>query len=119
MKVPLATAREAYDKASPIACINSGAPPFFVIHGTHDTLVPVAEARAFAHALRASRGGPVVYAEIPGAQHAFDMFPSLRSLFVIHGVERFLAHLYSRYLAARGGATGPDVLAVVGAPGSR
>src|SRR5437763_1572941 len=35
------------------------------------------------------------------------------------GVERFLAHLYSRYLAARDGATGPDVLAVVGAPGSR
>ena len=119
MKVSLATAREAYEKASPIACITAGAPPFFVIHGTHDTMVPVAEARAFAHGLRGATGGPVVYAEIPGAQHAFDIFPSARSLFVIHGVERFLAHLYSRYLAARDGATGPDVLAVVGAPGSR
>ena len=119
MKVPLATAREAYEKASPMSCITATAPPFFVIHGTHDTMVPVAEARAFAHGLRATTGGPVVYAAIPGAQHAFEIFPSPRSLFVIHGVERFLAHLYSRYLAARGGATGPDVLAVVGAPGSR
>ena len=119
MKVSLATSREAYEKASPIARVTAGAPPFFVIHGTHDTMVPVAEARAFAHALRGATGGPLVYAEIPGAQHAFEIFPSARSLFVIHGVERFLAFLYSRYLAARGGATGPDVLAVVGAPGSR
>src|SRR5437016_4153155 len=119
MKVPLANAPQAYEKASPIARITAAAPPFFVVHGTHDTMVPVAEARAFAHGLRAATGGPVVYAEIPGAQHAFELFPSVRSLFVIHGVERYLAYLYSRYLAARGGATEADVLAVVGAPGSR
>ncbi len=119
MKVPLASAPQAYEKASPIARITAAAPPFFVVHGTHDTMVPVAEARAFAHGLRAATGGPVVYAEIPGAQHAFELFPSVRSLFVIHGVERYLAYLYSRYLAAHGGATEADVLAVVGAPGSR
>jgi hypothetical protein len=51
-----------------------------------------------------------VYAEIPGAQHAFEIFPSLRSTFVIQGVERFLAWVYSRYarerraLAAEGAA---------------
>src|SRR5437667_270151 len=44
---------------------------------------------------------------------------SVSGCVAFHGVERFLAFLYSRYLAARGGATGPDVLAVVGAPGSR
>jgi hypothetical protein len=44
---------------------------------------------------------PLVYAEIPGAQHAFELFPSLRSTFVIHGVERFLAYVYSRHLARR------------------
>jgi hypothetical protein len=43
-----------------------------------------------------------VYAEIPGAQHAFEIFPSLRSTFVVHGVERFLAALYSAYLVDRG-----------------
>jgi acetyl esterase/lipase len=100
MKARLSEAAEAYDRASPIARIHAAAPPFFVIHGDRDTLVPVEEARHFVRALRETTTGPVVYAEIPGAQHAFEVFPSLRSTFVIHGVERFLAHLYSRYLDA-------------------
>jgi hypothetical protein len=32
----------------------------------------------------------VAYAELPGAQHAFDVFASIRSAHVIRGVERFL-----------------------------
>jgi acetyl esterase/lipase len=103
MKAPLATAREAWEKASPVSRVHPDAPPFFVIHGALDTMVPVEEAQRFCATLRQVAGGPVVYAEIPGAQHAFEIFPSLRSTFVIHGVERFLAWLYSRYLAARGG----------------
>jgi acetyl esterase/lipase len=99
MKVSLATAREVYEKASPISRIRAGAPPFFVIHGTNDTMVPVEEARRFCDAFREVTGGPIVYAEIPGAQHAFELLPSLRTTFVIHGVERFLAYLYSRYVA--------------------
>ena len=100
MKAKFDDARDAYDRASPMSCIQHGIPPFFVIHGTHDTLVPVEEARRFSGALREVEGGPVVYAEMPGAQHAFEIFPSLRSLFVVHGVERFLAWAYSRYLQA-------------------
>jgi len=53
-------------------------------------------------ALKAVAPGAVVYAEIPGAQHAFEIFPSLRTAFVVHGVERFLALIYSRYLDERG-----------------
>ena len=62
-------------------------------------MVPVEQARRFCDAFREVTGGPIVYAEIPGAQHAFELLPSLRTTFVIHGVERFLAHLYSRYVA--------------------
>ena len=102
MKAARAAAPEAYTKASPIHRVRADAPPFFVIHGDRDTLVPVAEARRFATALRAVTSDALVYAEIPGAQHAFEIFPSLRSTFVIHGVERFLAHVYSRYLVQRG-----------------
>jgi acetyl esterase/lipase len=98
MKAPLATAREAWEKASPLSRIRPDAPPFFVIHGTHDTMVPVGEARHFCEVFRRVTGKPMVYAEIPGAQHAFELFPSLRSTFVIHGVERFLAYVYSRYV---------------------
>lgn len=102
MKASLDEAPEAYEKASPIARIHPGAPPFFVIHGDRDTLAPVAEARRFVEDFRQKGHGEVAYAEIRGAQHAFEIFPSLRSTFVIHGVERFLAWLYSRYLAERG-----------------
>src|SRR5205085_8546232 len=98
LKVPLTTHREAWEKASPMSRVRADAPPFFVIHGELDTLVPVEEARRFVALLRASTTAPVVYAEIPGAQHAFEIFPSLRSTFVIHGVERFLAWVYTRHL---------------------
>jgi acetyl esterase/lipase len=104
LKVPFRDAADAFERASPIARIRPGAPPFFVIHGTHDTMVPVAEARHFCDVFRRVAGSPIVYAEIPGAQHAFELFPSVRSLLVIHGVERFLASVYSRYVRTRGAA---------------
>jgi acetyl esterase/lipase len=102
MKRKLANDREAYERASPMSVVHAEAPPFFVIHGDHDTLVPVAEARRFTETLRSTLRAPVAYAEIPGAQHAFEIFPSLRATFVVHGVERFLAWVYSRYLVERG-----------------
>ncbi len=102
MKAPFASNRELFEKASPMSRVHADAPPFFVIHGDRDTLVPVAEARRFTEVLRASLRVPVAYAEIPGAQHAFEIFPSLRTTFVVHGVERYLAWLYSAYLVERG-----------------
>jgi acetyl esterase/lipase len=96
MKVPMATARDAYERASPMSRVSEEAPPFLVVHGDRDTLVPVAEARHFVATLRARTKAPVAYAEIPGAQHAFEIFPSLRTALVVHGVERFLTYLYGR-----------------------
>ncbi len=52
----------------------------------------------FAAKLKGVSEQPVAFAEISDAQHAFDMFPSLRSEHVKQGVERFLAYLYSQYL---------------------
>jgi acetyl esterase/lipase len=96
MKVPYATGRDAYERASPLSRVCDTAPPFLVIHGDRDTLVPVEEARHFVAALRARTQAPVAYAEIPGAQHAFEIFPSLRAALVVHGVERFVTYLYAR-----------------------
>jgi acetyl esterase/lipase len=104
MKAPFATARDVFERASPMGRVHAEAPPFFVVHGTHDTLVPVEEARRFCAAYRAVCDAPIVYAEIPGAQHAFELFPSLRTTFVVHGVERFLAWVYSRHVAGEGRA---------------
>jgi acetyl esterase/lipase len=94
MKSTLATARDEWEAASPMDQVNQGAPPFFVVHGANDTLVPVAEARSFVKLLRAASGTPVAYAELPGAQHAFELFRSVRTLHVVRGVERWLAWAY-------------------------
>lgn len=65
-----------YRDASPITLVHPDAPPFFVLHGTNDSLIPVVEGRIFVAALRKVSNSPVVYAEIPHAQHAFDIFGS-------------------------------------------
>jgi acetyl esterase/lipase len=93
-----------YRAASPLFRISADAPPFLVVHGRNDTLVPVVEARTFVDRLRETAKNPVAYAEIAGAQHAFDIFPSLRSAGVVRGVARFLEWCHatreSRPLAA-------------------
>jgi len=96
MKSSRAGHRKDWEKASPLFRIHPDAPPFFVIHGSHDGLASTAEARLFAERLRATSHEPVCYAEIPGAQHAFDVFHSKRTTHVVRGVERFLAWVVSR-----------------------
>ncbi len=81
---------EKFAEASPVDRVHAGAPPFLVIHGDRDTLAPLADARLFVERLRAISAQPVLYAELAGSQHAFDVFPSIRSVHVIEGVERFL-----------------------------
>jgi acetyl esterase/lipase len=99
LKASITENRALYEEASPLSQISADAPAFFIIHGDRDTLVPVAEARHFADELRAVSKERVVYAEIAGAQHAFEIFPSLRGELVLAGVERFLGVLYCEYLA--------------------
>ncbi|NEA29511.1 alpha/beta hydrolase fold domain-containing protein [Actinomadura bangladeshensis] len=84
------------DGTSPVAHVRADAPPFLIVHGDADTLVPVQEARRFAGALRGASDAPVVYAELPGGQHAFDLFHSLRFDRVVDAVESFAAWVRSR-----------------------
>jgi len=88
--------RERYEAASPTYRVHAGAPPFCVFHGDHDTLVPVADARRFVERLRAVSEEPVVYAELAGAEHAFDILPSVRTARVVETIERFLAAIKDR-----------------------
>lgn len=87
---------EKFKRASPIDRIHAGAPPFFVIHGDRDTLAPVEEARYFAHELRKASHAPVVYAELSGAQHAFDLFCSPRTVHMVAAVLQFLNATHQR-----------------------
>ncbi|MCW2958293.1 MAG: alpha/beta hydrolase [Solirubrobacterales bacterium] len=91
-------APERYRDASPRFRIHPEAPPFFVVHGSSDSLVPVQDARRFVEELRETSEQPVLYAEMVGGQHAFDVIPSWRTAPVIEAIERFLT---ATYLARR------------------
>ncbi|MCW3038170.1 MAG: alpha/beta hydrolase [Solirubrobacterales bacterium] len=89
-------APERYRAASPRHRVHPGAPPFLLLHGTRDSLVPIADARAFVTALREVSRQPVLLAEMVGGQHAFDVIPSWRTVPVIEAIERFLTTTYEQ-----------------------
>jgi acetyl esterase/lipase len=85
-----------WDIASPIAQVHADAPPFFILHGTHDTFIPIEEARAFCDALKGVSKNEVIYAELPGAQHAFDLVRSSCCAHAVLAVQRYLDAEYYR-----------------------
>ena len=89
-KRPFADSEEIYREASPAFRVHPDAPPFLVIHGDRDTLVPVGDARDFVEKLRTVSSERVAYVELPGAEHAFDLWPSERSARISEGIGRFL-----------------------------
>ncbi len=99
MEVGIDDDPDAWSAYSPYDRITDEAPPMFVIHGDRDVLVPVGGARSFVRRLREVSRSPVVYAELRGAQHAFEVFPSFRTVQTVEYVERFLHHVHSRYMS--------------------
>ncbi len=88
---------EPFEKASPLLRVREDAPPFYVIHGVNDTLAPIDQARQFVKALQDASDEPVAYSELQGTQHAFDVFPSIRSQHSVRGVDRFLRWAYDSW----------------------
>ncbi len=97
IKKRLRDAFAEFDAASPMSLVRADAPPFFVIHGEMDSLAPVDGARVFVDLLRKKSQSMVLYAELPGAQHAFEVFPSERTGHVLAGVERFVGAVYGEW----------------------
>ncbi|WP_027341437.1 alpha/beta hydrolase [Hamadaea tsunoensis] len=83
-------------ESAPAWHVTADAPPFLLAHGDKDTLVPQADARTFAEHLRRVSSAPVVYAEMKGAHHAFDLYHSPRFEAVVDAVEAFAAAVRSR-----------------------
>ncbi|MFJ4501667.1 alpha/beta hydrolase [Streptomyces sp. NPDC088864] len=83
-------------ESSPLGHARPDAPPMFVAHGDLDPLVPVADVREVTDGLRAASANPVVYAELRGGHHAFDLYHSLRFEAVVDAVEAFTAWVRSR-----------------------
>ena len=98
MQCTLSDNRELWEAASPLTHVSPDAPPMFVIQGSHDSLVWVEEARVFVSALQGVASEPVAYAELPGAQHAFEIFHSVRTDHTVNAVSHFLEHCHARWL---------------------
>jgi len=94
VKQKFSTHRQIYLDASPLRYVRADAPPFFVLHGTDDSLIPVIEAREFVEELRSVSKSPVAYAELPYTQHGFDIFGSPRADKAADAVARFLSWVY-------------------------
>lgn len=75
--------------SSPMDYVHPGAPPLLVAHGGQDTFVPPDLARQLAERVRAVSSNPVVHAELPGAQHSFDLVRSVRFEILIDGLQAF------------------------------
>jgi acetyl esterase/lipase len=84
------TGADPFERYSPIHHVRADAPPMMMLHGTRDALVPIEAARPFAAKLAATSKAATVWVELVGAQHAFDIFPSARTVRAIEYVERFL-----------------------------
>jgi acetyl esterase/lipase len=111
LKKTRAESPELWRQASPLYWVNENAPPFLIIHGEADTLVPAEESRVLFKALQAVSTKAVSYAELPDAQHAFDIPVSLRTQIVVNHLTVYLNELYRRHIAhdlATASATEPD-----------
>lgn len=85
---------EVFRAASPRARLRADAPPFLIIHGTRDFLIPVSEARGFADELRAASLSRVAYVEVPGATHGFDLIDGVRTGTVVNAIGLFLSYVH-------------------------
>ena len=106
MKRKFAADPGLFARASPIDRVHAGAPAFLVVHGTRDTLTPVEDARHFVEKLRSVSHKPALYIEMQGAEHAFDVFPSVRTVPVIEATERYLDSIHRAYLEGKRDAVG-------------
>jgi len=96
LKARYADDPEPFRAASPISYAHSEAPPFFILHGEKDELVPAGQSRVFHAALRAAGATTVGYAELANAFHAFDITPTVRSRLAADAVADFLGVVYGR-----------------------
>lgn len=90
MPGPLHEYQELWNDASPVTRVHVHAPPFFVIHGDSDIMTSWEVARDFVTHLEQASDHPVAHAELPGAQHGFDGFHSVRTSYLVNHITDFL-----------------------------
>jgi acetyl esterase/lipase len=77
--------------SAPADLVDDHAPPMFLAHGTHDGFASVSDVRDFVNRFRAAAPhSPMVYLELPGAQHTFDLYHSVRFDAVLGAIDAFV-----------------------------
>ncbi len=87
-----------YRQASPIQRISKNAPPFMILQGDADALVPMREASQFYQALQNADTPHLVFLRLPLVNHTFDTLPTIPTQHVLPAVERYLSLLRSKYI---------------------
>jgi len=92
------------DEASPLSWLverdaAAAAPPMLIIQGDYDSLVWVEETRLFVSELIQRTTTPLVYAELAGAQHAFEFFHSPRTSHYLVAATAWLEWVYAQWCA--------------------
>jgi acetyl esterase/lipase len=78
------------EAVSPIHYVSKESPPFLILHGTHDDLVPYAQSEQLAAALK-DHGVPVWLQKLPGSGHGGPAFAKPE-------VNRLMQHFFEKYL---------------------
>jgi acetyl esterase/lipase len=82
---------DRYIQASPINSVKPGLPPSLLIYGGRDHIVESRFGKHLAETLTQNQN-PVLFIEIPWADHAFDaVFQGVSNQFALYYVDRFLA----------------------------
>lgn len=67
-------------EASPVTYVRKGLPPFLIMHGAKDTIVPLEQSREFAQALKAAHVESSLHI-VPGANHMFANTDTIKQVF--------------------------------------
>ena len=88
--VPLGSDKAKGDAVSPVHHVSRDNPPFLILHGTHDALVPFAQSEQLAAALKA-KGVDVLLQRFPGAGHGGPAFGK-------PAVDRLIGSFFDKHL---------------------
>jgi acetyl esterase/lipase len=88
---------ELWNAMTPLTRVHAESPPFLVVHGSHDSLAYVEDAREFVRVLGEKSVAPVRYLEFDGCQHAFDVFHSVRCQYAVRAATAFLESVHATH----------------------
>lgn len=68
--------QDVYRRSQPVSYLSAEIPPLLLIHGEHDVMIPILEARNFYDRLKQAGARRVHLCEVPLAPHAFEIAPT-------------------------------------------